>query len=42
MPQSIKKQYVGLYNEAKKEGTRKKELDELMGCLKNNIRPMDR
>jgi uncharacterized protein YdeI (YjbR/CyaY-like superfamily) len=42
MPQSIKKQFVGLYNEPRKEETRKKKLDELIGLLENNIRPMDR
>ena len=42
MPQSIKKQFVGLYNEPKKEETREKRLKELVYLLENNIRPMDK
>ncbi len=42
MPQSIKKQFVGLYNEPKKEETREKKLQELIVLLENNIRPMDK
>lgn len=42
MPQSIKKQFVGLYNEPKREETREKRLKELMYLLENNIRPMDK
>jgi len=42
MPPSIKKQFVGLYNEAKKEETREKRLKELVYLLENNIRPMDK
>jgi len=42
MPQSIKKQFVGLYNEPKKEETRERKLKELIELLENNIRPMDK
>jgi len=42
MPQSIKKQFVGLYNEPKREETREKKLKELMELLENNVRPMDK
>jgi len=42
MPQSIKKQFVGLYHEPKKEETREKRLIELLQMLESNIRPMDK
>lgn len=42
MPQSIKKQFVGLYNEPKKEETRVKKLKELIDLLEKNIKPMDK
>ncbi|HMA65901.1 MAG TPA: YdeI/OmpD-associated family protein [Chitinispirillaceae bacterium] len=42
MSQSIKKQFVGLYNEPKREDTRERKLKELIELLENNIRPMDK
>lgn len=42
MPQSIKKQFVGLYNEPKKEETKEKRLLELVHLLEENIKPMDK
>lgn len=42
MPQSIKKQFVGLYNEPKREETKEKRLLELLHLLEENIKPMDK
>lgn len=40
MPMSVKKQFVGLYFDAKKEETRIKRLEKLVGLLELNKRPM--
>lgn len=40
MPQSVKKQFSGLYHEAKKEETRRRRLEKLVGLLEQNKRPM--
>lgn len=40
MPMSVKKQFVGLYLDAKKEDTRIKRLEKLVGLLELNKRPM--
>lgn len=40
MPESVKKQFVGLYFDAKKEETRVKSLEKLVGLLELNKRPM--
>lgn len=40
MSMSIKKQFVGLYFEAKREETRIKRLEKLVGLLELNKRPM--
>ncbi len=40
MPKSVQKQFVGLYRDAKKEETRIKRLEKLIGLLKQNKRPM--
>ncbi len=42
MPQSIKKQFVGLFNEPKREATRERKLESLIELLENNVRPMDK
>jgi len=42
MPKSIKKQFVGLYFEPKKEDTRNKRLSELIKLLERNIKPMEK
>jgi hypothetical protein len=36
----VKKQFVGLYFDAKKEETRMKRLEKLVGLLELNKRPM--
>jgi uncharacterized protein YdeI (YjbR/CyaY-like superfamily) len=40
MPKSVQKQFVGLYRDAKKEETRIKRLEKLIGLLEQNKRPM--
>jgi uncharacterized protein YdeI (YjbR/CyaY-like superfamily) len=40
MPVSVKKQFVGLYFDAKKEETRIKRFEKLVGLLELNKRPM--
>lgn len=40
MPPSVQKQFVGLYSECKKEETRLKRLEKLIGLLEQNKRPM--
>lgn len=40
MPLSVKKQFTGLYFDAKKEDTRIKRLEKLVGLLEQNKRPM--
>jgi uncharacterized protein YdeI (YjbR/CyaY-like superfamily) len=40
MPASVKKQFTGLYFEAKREETRVKKLEKLVGLLELNKRPM--
>lgn len=40
MPTSVKKQFVGLYFDAKKEETRIKRIEKLVGLLELNKRPM--
>lgn len=40
MPLSVKKQFVGLYFDARKEETRIKRLEKLLGLLELNKRPM--
>lgn len=42
MPQSVKKQFVLLYNEPKKEETRERRLKELVGLLELGLRPMEK
>jgi uncharacterized protein YdeI (YjbR/CyaY-like superfamily) len=40
MSMSVKKQFTGLYFDAKKEDTRLKRLEKLVGLLEQNKRPM--
>jgi uncharacterized protein YdeI (YjbR/CyaY-like superfamily) len=40
MSMSVKKQFVGLYFDAKKEDTRVRRLEKLLGLLEQNKRPM--
>ena len=40
MPMSVKTQFVGLYKDAKKEDTRIRRLEKLIGLLEQNKRPM--
>jgi uncharacterized protein YdeI (YjbR/CyaY-like superfamily) len=40
MPMSVKKQFVGLFFDAKKEDTRKRRLEKLTGLLEQNRKPM--
>lgn len=42
MPKSIKKQFVSLYFEPKKEDTRNKRLSELIRLLERDIKPMEK
>ncbi len=42
MPESVRKQFVGLYFEPKKEDTRNRRLSELIKLLERNIRPMEK
>jgi uncharacterized protein YdeI (YjbR/CyaY-like superfamily) len=42
MPKSIRKQFVGLYFEPKKEDTRNKRLLELVKLLERNIKPIEK
>jgi len=42
MPVSVRKQFVGLYFEPKKEDTRNKRLLELIELLERNIKPMEK
>ena len=40
MSMSVKKMFVGLYFDAKKEDTRKRRLEKLVGLLEQNKKPM--
>ncbi len=42
MPNSIRKQFAGLYFEPKKEDTRNKRLLELIDLLERNVKPMEK
>jgi len=42
MPNSVRKQFVGLYFEPKKEDTRNKRLLELIDLLERNVKPMEK
>jgi uncharacterized protein YdeI (YjbR/CyaY-like superfamily) len=42
MPKSVRKQFVSLYFEPKKEDTRNKRLLELIKLLERNIKPMEK
>ena len=42
MPKSVRKQFVGLYFEPKKEETRNRRLQELIKLLERNIKPMEK